>query len=93
MWKENEKKQKKEFDFLQRHRRDIKKCGCGVAACGNALRYGAIVAAYAANYDLWHAEKSLRREGARMAPLKLARDFANRFFHTNFVPPDEKPTA
>ena len=25
-----------------------------------------------ANYDLWHAEKSLRREVARIAPLKLA---------------------
>ena len=25
-----------------------------------------------ANYDLWHAEKSLRREVARITPLKLA---------------------
>lgn len=25
-----------------------------------------------ANYDLWHAEKSLKREVARIAPLKLA---------------------
>ena len=25
-----------------------------------------------ANYDLWHAEKSLRREVARIAPLKFA---------------------
>ena len=25
-----------------------------------------------ANYDLWHAEKALRREVARIAPLKQA---------------------
>jgi addiction module HigA family antidote len=53
-------------------------CRAGISA-DMALRLAAALGGSAqswrhtqANYDLWHAEKSLKREVAKIAPLKMA---------------------